>query len=428
MRPGSSGISAAEARRRLAEWTASTGMEDVPLAEAAGRVLARELRAGEPVPAFPRSAMDGYAVRAADTAGATSATPVALRLIGRVAMGEPPGRSVGTGEACAISTGAHLPPGADAVVMLEDTTETDGRVNLARPALAGRHVIAVGEELPAGSPVLTAGRRLGEREVAALAAFGVARVAVYQRARVAVLSTGPELCRGRRAAGGRTGPRREPARAGCRRASDRGAGHPCRDRARKIRARWPTCCGRCSASTTSRLSLAGSSVGAKDFTAEAVGAIGADLLFHGIDVRPGRPTLAARLGEKAIFGLPGVPAAALTIFQVLVDPVLRRLQGELPRPSPRLPARLETEISSRRGREDYLRVRLETRGDETWACPLPGPDVSVGAGAGRRADRRARIRGEGGGRRDRDGAPPVTSSQPGFFEPQSLPDWPRWRR
>jgi molybdopterin molybdotransferase len=371
VKPGSSGVPAAEARRRLAEWAGSTGAEEVPLEKAAGRVLARELRAGEPVPAFPRSAMDGYAVRAADTAGATTATPVALRLTGRVAMGEPPGHPVGPGEACAISTGAHLPPGADAVVMLEDTTEADGRVDVVRPAPAGRHVIGVGDDLPAGSSVLTAGRRLGQREVAALAAFGQTRVAVHQRARVAVLSTGPELCPvDEEPPLGRVRDMNQHALA----AGVEGTG-ACATRA-GIAPEDPAALAdrlrTLLADHDAVLVSGGSSVGARDFTAEAVRMLGADLLFHGIDVRPGRPTLAAHLGEKMIFGLPGVPAAALTIFQVLVDPVLRRLQGESRHLIPELSARLHAEIPSRLGREDYLRVRLEKRGDEVWALPLPG--------------------------------------------------------
>ncbi len=377
MKAGLSCISASEARRRLAELGTSLAVEEVSLAQAAGRVLARELRASEPIPAFPRSAMDGFAVRAADVAVAIPAAPVTLRLGGRVAMGEPAGVRVGCGEACAVSTGAHLPPGADAVVMVEDTAETsDGQVQVFRSVDSGRNVIAVGDDLAAGSVVLPTGRRLGEGEVAALAAFGMDRLDVFRRLRVAVLSTGAEL----RAVSDRPGP-----------GQVRDVNQHALAAAVEATGALATRAGIApedAAALAGRLDLllaeheviivsGGSSVGSKDFTAEAIGRLGARLLFHGIDVRPGRPTLAAQRGDRTVFGLPGVPAAALTIFQVLVQPVLRRLQGETADglPTPWLPARLDRELTSRAGREDYVRVRLRADGEELSACPLPGPNA-----------------------------------------------------
>jgi molybdopterin molybdotransferase len=290
-----------------------------------------------------------------------------------VSIGQPPELRVGTGEACAISTGAHLPAGADTVVMLEDTSEQpEGRVKVFRAVETGRHVVAIGEELTLGSAVLPAGRRLAEREVAALAAFGVTRVTVFQRARVAILSTGVEVCRveDQPAVGQVRDVNQHALAAGV---EETGA---LATRA-GIASEDPVALAQKLGSLLAEHDLVivsgGSSVGVKDFTAEAIARLGANLVFHGIDVRPGRPTLAARLGDKVIFGLPGVPAAAVTIFQIWVNPVLRRLQGEATRPLAHVPARLDREIISRPGREDYVRVQLETRGDDTWACPLPGP-------------------------------------------------------
>jgi molybdopterin molybdotransferase len=373
--PGLTCIPASEARRLLAGWGPAPAIESVSLAEAPGRVLAGEVRAGAPVPEFPRAAMDGFAVRATDVAGAEPGAPVVLRLAGRVAMGEPSAARVGPGEAVAVSTGAQLPPGADAVVKLEETVaEPAGAVQVLRPVEVGRHVVAAGEEFEADSVVLPRGRPIAGPDVAALAAFGVRRVAVFRRARVAILSTGSELC----PADEDPGPARvrdinQPALA----AAVQAAG------ARATRAGIVPEDPEALVQVLNRLTPShdlvvvsgGTSVGARDFTAEAIRRLGAELLFHGLEVRPGRPPLAARLGDHLVFGLPGVPAAALTIFQMFVEPVLRARQGEAPtsRPAARVAARLETAYASRRGREDYLRVRLTARDGETWASPLPGP-------------------------------------------------------
>jgi molybdopterin molybdotransferase len=373
-RPALTCISADEARRRLGGWVQAVGVEPVPLEAASGRVLAGEVRATAPVPAFPRAAMDGFAVRARDVAAAGPAAPVTLRLAGRVTMGEQPDRPVAAGEAVAISTGAHLPPGADAVVMLEDTLAGATDVQVGRAVEPGRHVVAMGEEFPAGSVAIEAGRRIGLREVAGLAAFGVTRVVVHRRPRVAILSTGSELCDpGEEPAAGKVRDINQPALAAAAEALGaavtRAGLHP-EDPEVLAQA-----VARLAPDHDLILLSGGSSVGARDFTAEVVSRLGADLLFHGLEVRPGRPTLAARLDDRPLFGLPGVPAAASTIFQVFVVPVLRTLQGEAAaaRPTARPNARLEAPYASRLGREDYLHVRLADREGETWARVLPGP-------------------------------------------------------
>jgi molybdopterin molybdotransferase len=383
--PVLSSIPASEARRRLSGWLRPPGVESVELSEAAGRVLAAEVRAAEPVPAFPRAAMDGYAVRAVDIAAATADAPVVLRLTGRVTMGEAPGIVVGPGEALAISTGGHVPAGADAVVMIEDTRcdvaagavdldpgRAPSTVQVLRPVPTGRHVVAVGEEFAAAAPVMAPGQRLGAPQIAVLATFGLARLPVFARPRVAIASTGAELCPTQQApAPGKIRDVNQPALAAAVRAAG-GIATPA-----GIFPEEPQALGQGLAALLADHDLVivtgGSSVGAKDFTAEAVRRLGAELLFHGLDVRPGRPTLAARLKGRPILGLPGVPAAALTIFQIFGDPLLSALQGEAADSRPRRSARLEVAYTSRRGREDYLRVQLVARDGETWARVLPGP-------------------------------------------------------
>jgi molybdopterin molybdotransferase len=345
-------IAAAEARRLLAEAAPALPSELVPLEQAAGRALAAALVASEDVPAFPRAAMDGYAVRAADLAAASDGAPARLSLVGAVAMGEAPADPLAPGQARAIPTGGHLPAGADAVVMVEHAALDGTTVVVCAPLEAGKHVVWPGDDVRRGTPLIPAGRRLGPREVAALAAFGVTRVLVQRRPRVAVLSTGPEICPpGQTPPPGKVRDVNQVAlAAGAHDAEVTLAGIAADDPAALARALTEL-----AGAHDLVLVSGGSSVGGRDHTAEAMAATGS-LLFHGIQCRPGRPTLGARAASALLVGLPGVPAAALTIFQVFVRPVLQRLSGAPP-PIPR-PARLIAGHGSAPGREDYLRVRL----------------------------------------------------------------------
>jgi molybdopterin molybdotransferase len=377
-------IAADEARRVLLE-TPAVGAERVTLERAGGRVLAAPLFATEDLPAQRRSVMDGYAVRAADTQAASELATVSLSLVGTVSMGDVFRGVVAAGEAVAISTGGFLPDGADAVVMLEHTTstaESEGRgrsVELARAVKAGANVIEAGEDLARGAAVLAAGRRLRAADVAALATFGAARVEVFRRPRVTVLSTGNELC-----APGET-PRpgqvrdanqyalgAQIAAAGC----DVVHGGIVRDDARALR----EAVARALAESDAVVLSGGSSVGTRDVTAEAaLGLPAPGVLFHGIDIRPGKPTLFARAGGKPVVGMPGFPTSSLVVFDAFIRPMLWRLGGEGPRdPWPaRRRARLAKAQPSVVGREDYVRVRLVERDGELWAEPLPGGSAAI---------------------------------------------------
>jgi molybdopterin molybdotransferase len=349
-------IAAAEARRLLLGAVPALPSELVALEQAAGRVLATALVASEDVPAFPRAAMDGYAVRAADLVSASGGTPARLTLVGAVAMGEAPADPVAPGQARAIPTGGHLPAGADAVVMVEHTA-LDGTTVLVRaPLEAGRHVVWPGDDVRRGTTLIPAGRRLGPRELAALATFGVTRVPVQRRPRVAVLSTGPEICPpGETPPPGKVRDVNQVAlAAGAQGAEVTLAGIAADDVAALTRA-----LAALAGAHDLVLVSGGSSVGGRDHTAEAMAAIGS-LLFHGVQCRPGRPTLGARAGSALLVGLPGVPAAALIMFQVFVRPVLEALSGAPP-PLPR-PARLIAGQASEPGREDYLRVKVRSDG------------------------------------------------------------------
>jgi molybdopterin molybdotransferase len=373
MKPALRPVSAAEARRILAGAATVVGRTTAALEDAAGLVLAEPLVAAEDLPAFRRSAMDGFAVRAADVAGASPAAPVWLALTGAVEVGTRPERAVGPGEGVAIPTGGHLPAGADAVVMVEQTELRAGQVGVREAVAAGRNVIVPGEDLGRGTLVLPAGRRLGPAELAVLAALGHTEVPVHLRPSVAVLSTGTELCPpGQAPPPGKVRDVNQYALAalaaagGCEVHHDNGV-VPDDPGALEAAVRW------CHAFDVVLVS-GGSSVGGRDHTAEVFERVG-EILFHGIAVRPGRPTLVARAGGSLLVGLPGVPSAAMMIFEVFVRPLLQRLGGEVGGRRWPVTARLGAAYASVVGREDYLRVRLVERGG-LWAEPLPGSSLS----------------------------------------------------
>jgi molybdopterin molybdotransferase len=369
-------ISAAEATRILLE-TPPVGTERVDLRAAGGRVLAQAFAAPGDLPAERRSVMDGYAVRAADLAGA----PAALRVVGTVPMGDVFAGRVEPGQAVAISTGGVVPDGADAVVMVEHTRalEAGGAVEVSKPVAAGANMIQPGEDLRAGDAVLVAGRRLRAPDVAALATFGITEVPVFRRPRVAVFSTGNELCEaGETPRPGQVRDSNEyalgaqAAAAGC----DVTFGGIVRDDLGALR----SAIERHLPSHDAVILSGGSSVGTRDLSGEVFATLPVPgVLFHGINIRPGKPTLVARAGAKPVVGMPGFPTSSLIVFDVFIRPMLWRLGGEAPRdPWPaRRQARLARAQASVVGREDYVRVRLVDRDGEAWAEPLAGGSAAL---------------------------------------------------
>jgi molybdopterin molybdotransferase len=311
-------------------------------------------------------------------AGATDATSVPVKVVGAVVMGEVPSQAVAAGEAMEIPTGGVMPAGADAVVMIERVAVgAGGSIRVKQAVEPGRNVVGKGGDIARGDQVLAVGRRLGAREIAVLAAMGVDKLAVYARPRVAVVSSWGELC----APGGRPGP-----------AEVRDANQAALAAAVVAAGGVATCAGilpddpdalaaglRALAGKHDVVLLTGgSSVGGKDFTGEVFKRMGR-LLFHGIHVRPGKPTLAAKAGRTLLVGLPGVPAAALIIFQVFVRPLLRQLAGETTPALLVARARLAATLPPALGREDYVRVRLVDREGVIWAEPVTGGTASLAA-------------------------------------------------
>ncbi len=365
-------IEISEARRRVLERCAPLGSETVPLEEALGRVLAEDVASAEQVPAFDNSAMDGFAVRAMDTRGATSEAPATLRIADESRAGSPAGHRLSTGEAIAISTGAVVPAGADAVVRVEDTSPGDNRVDVAVEVEVGANVRRAGDDVRAGDQVLVAGTALGPAEVGVLAALGRASIRCSDRPRVAVLTTGDELLAPAEAL--RPGGVRNsnafsvPAlveRSGAKVATVEVArDDPAALRAaleRAFEADLIVVCG-------------GVSVGEHDHVRPALAELGAEQVFWGVALRPGKPTwFGVRKGGSGdgtlIFGLPGNPVSAMVTFILLARPAIRALLDAPPQDPWRTTATLDEAYEKRPGRAHAVRCRLELREDGWHARP-----------------------------------------------------------
>jgi molybdopterin molybdotransferase len=358
----------------LADRFGVTTSETVALDEALERVLAEPLTADLDIPGFTRSTMDGFAVAATATFGASEGNPAYLNVTGRVAMGEETDLKLGSGEAVQIATGGMLPAGADAVVMVEHTDRLDETtIEVYKSVAPGQNVVAQGEDVAAGSEVLTKGRRLRPQELGLLAALGRDRVAVHRRPGVGILSTGDEVV------DIHTEPRLGQIRdmnayALAGQAQRCGAltttyGIVGDDAAELMRH-----CAAALAENDVVLLSGGSSVGARDFTIEILEALpDTEVLVHGISISPGKPTILARSGAKAVWGLPGHVTSAMVVFTAVVKPFLLHLGGRLGEgATTRCLARLTRNLASAQGREDYLRVRLSEKGGELWAEPLLG--------------------------------------------------------
>ncbi len=357
---------------------APVGAEEVDLAASLGRVLAAPAPAPEDVPAFPRATMDGYAVRAVDTFGASVGAPQYLELKGEVPMGVVPERAVGLGEALRVPTGAMLPPGADAVVMLEYTAEhPDRTLEVRRPVAPGENVLQPGEDVGRGEVLFPAGSLLRPQDLGLLAALGVTRLTAHRRPRVAILSSGDEIVP----------------------ITQKPAAGQVRDSNAILAAAQVVQWGGIStlkgiipddfsalknalAASLEEADLilisGGSSVGARDLTLEAIKALpGADVLVHGVALRPGKPTILAAIGAPPLplLGLPGHPASAAVVMEVLGKPLLARLAGLATSWSwgREITALLSRNLAGASGREDYIRVRLRREGETLWADPVLGP-------------------------------------------------------
>lgn len=352
--------------------TRRTPVEDVSLADALHRVPAAAVPAAASLPGFARSTVDGYAVRAADTYGASEALPSYLDLLGAVRMGAAPTVAVRPGGAVGMPTGGVLPEGADAVVMVEHTAETmPGTIEVTRPVAPGGGVVRADEDVTAGAALVPGGRPLRAPDLGLLAAAGVTVVAVHARPRVVIISTGDEVVPPDTAAllPGQVRDATASALAGLVR--DAG-GDPVlagivSDEPGALEARLREVLPGADLAVVS----AGSSVGGRDETAGAVAALG-DVWCHGLAIKPGKPTLLAECSGVPVVGLPGNPLSALVVFRLVGVPLVWRLAGcATPPPEPSTRARLARNLPSAAGRLDVVQVEVR----DGRAEPTFGPSA-----------------------------------------------------
>jgi len=338
--------------------------------------LAEDLYSAVDLPHFHRAAMDGYAVKAKDTFGASQSLPAYLKLAGVMEMGKEAARPVATGEAIRISTGGMMPPESDAVVMVEYADEVEGGlVEIHRGVSPWQNVIQIGDDIKKGEMVFQRGRRLRAHDLGALTGIGISSVPVYKQPRIALISTGDEIV------DADTDPLPGQVR-NINQHSLAGLIEECGGElkdwgvVRDDKDQLTKAIGEALEWGDLVLLSGGSSMGAKDIALETILSFAdAEFVFHGISISPGKPTIFAKARGKPILGLPGYPVSALVIFDLFAGPLIRRLAGQdtetVTRFTKTVQATLKTNISSQVGREDYVRVTLERDADRLLAIPLP---------------------------------------------------------
>jgi molybdenum cofactor synthesis domain-containing protein len=379
MRPFSSLVPLEEARSILCD-NAKPVLEEetLPIEEASGRVIANDVKAGINVPPFSRSAMDGYAVVAEDTYGAGEFSPKTVKVVGVVRAGDESTAKVSQGHAVEVATGAVLPEGADAVVKVERTEITDGTLKIFKPVHPGEDVSREGSDITMGAGVLKRGDVLHPGKIGVLAALGIESVTVFRKPRVAVAPTGDEVCE--------LGTEPSPSqvydvnsytimslaeRNGC------------------DATRYPVVEDTLEAigklldevkDSDIVIFSGGSSVGERDILVDVLAERG-EVIFHGVQIKPGKPTLFGRIGDQLVFGLPGYPAACLTVGNALLAPALRQMaslpegivnKGEFP---------LSKRVVSTLGRHQFLTVKIEN-GMATPVFKESGAITSLGDAEG----------------------------------------------
>ena len=358
-----------EARERILSQIKPLQPLELPLQEAEGCVLADDVVAPGDIPDFASSAMDGFAVRSSDVAGATPSSPVELRIVGRALIGRRPESTVGGGESLRIATGAPVPAGADAVVPIENCEVVADTVRILGPWPEGKHVRPAGEDVRGGEVILKAGRRIGAPELGLLATAGFSHPLVHPRPRVVVLSTGDELIPpGQTPEFGQVrdsngyllfGALREagavPVMAGI-----------VRDEVEDLREVVFSHLVQADAFVSS----GGVSVGERDVVKAAFFRRG-EMDFYKVAMQPGMPQGFGHVEGKPFFGLPGNPVSVFVSFEVFIRPVLRKMMGRRQLFRPEVTARLDADVSGPIGKTQFARVRVR-RTEEGWIATPTG--------------------------------------------------------
>jgi molybdopterin molybdotransferase len=350
-------------------------IEEISLTDSMGRVLAEDIHSDIDLPDFSRSIMDGFAVRGASTFGASEGNPAYLAVKGTVAMGQLPDLSVASGEAVRISTGGMLPEGADSVVMIEHTEAVDDTtIEVYRSVAPGQNMVAVGEDIKKGEAILNSGQVIRPQEAGLLAALGRRTVRVFRKPVVGIISTGDEVV----AVDQVPGPGQirdvntytlvsQVAELGATAKTYGIVG----DDYDALLVKSTEALEHCDIVLVS----GGSSVGARDFTIDVISAMkDSNILFHGISISPGKPTILANVQNKQFWGLPGHVVSAMVVFSRIVKPFIERISGIRQNAGKeiRLTAKLNRNLASAQGRVDFVRIRLIKKNGVNWAEPILG--------------------------------------------------------
>lgn len=349
------------------------GTEETSLGDTFGRVLASDIVSDTDLPDFVRATMDGYAVRAASTFGASEGNPAYLTVTGTVAMGESPDFSIGPGECARISTGGMLPNGADSVSMIEHTETLDSTtIEVYRSVAPGQHVVEIGEDFKNADIILPAGQKIRPQETGMLAAFGRQTVEVFKKPVIGIISTGDEV----------VPIDSTPAPGQIRDINTYTLSDMVTEAGAVplifgiVQDNYDMLFEKCALALEQSdmiLISGGSSVGARDFTIEVLSALpNAEILAHGISISPGKPTILSKVQKKAFWGLPGHVVSAMIVFSVVVRPFIEHIAGLRHKRVFGIPARLSRNLPSAQGRIDYIRVRLTEKDGILWAEPILG--------------------------------------------------------
>jgi len=351
------------------------GVEEVSIFDSVGRILAENVMAAENIPNFNRSTMDGFAIKASSSFGASEANPAYLEIKCSIGMGEKPEISIGPGEAAKIATGGMLPSGADAVVMVEHADFLDDlTIEVYKSVAPGQNVIVEGEDIERFQKILCSGQKIRPQEMGLLAAIGCQRVKVYKKPLVAIISTGDEVLPIHESPG--PGQIRDInthtlfgqiMQAGGM-AKTYGIVHD------NYQMLYETCKKALDESDMVLVS-GGSSVGARDFTIEVLSSLpDSEILVHGITISPGKPTILAKSAGKPFWGLPGHVVSAMVVFESVTRFFLNKMVGLSPNYHQRFfyKARMTRNIGSAQGRVEFIRVRLKEENGTLWAEPILG--------------------------------------------------------
>lgn len=343
-------------------------VESADIEGAVGRVLGEDIIAEEDIPPFPRSLVDGFAIKAKDTYGARETTPSFLNTIGEIRVGETAQVSIHDGQCIYISTGAMIPEGADGVVMQEYARRMGEAIEITRTAHQGENICYAGEDIKKGSNVLTKGKRLSPFDLGIFSALGIARIPVYKKPRIGIVSSGDEIVE-----------IIEKPPLGKIRDINRYTISSLLKKEGSIvtffgiaKDNLKDISKRLIAAKESNILMVsgGSSKGERDFIIDSIEELGGEVLFHGINIKPGKPTIFGRLWGKPIFGLPGHPVSCMMVGIRFVVPLLRNLEGERFPEGLRIRGMLTTNVPSTYGVEEYVRVSASLVDGQYHVSPI----------------------------------------------------------